>query len=241
VHTADSPLGSHVEALDVDVGAMDLVAHASGALTEPALSSFDVAVSKLDATVGGLAVTVSPGAHASWQPGHLAVQGLAVSTGASRLTVDGEIDGTPAHQLTMSVDGRLDDFRPLVAQALPEGYDTLVMAGPISGVVRASGALDLPSIDGSLQVTDAEIGDGVHPSATGVTLVATIDREKLSIEVAEAHWQGAHLAVDGTVPSRFLHIRGGAARRRGQPEGPPRQRDDQGAGAVRRHRGAAGH
>ena len=209
VHTADSPLGSHVEALDVDVGAMDLVAHASGALTEPALSSFDVAVSKLDATVGGLAVTVSSGAHASWQPGHLAVQGLAVSTGASRLTVDGEIDGTPAHQLIMSVDGRLDDFRPLVAQALPKGYDTLVMAGPISGVVRASGALDLPTVEGSLQVTDAEIGDGVHPSATGVTLRATIDREKLSIEVAEAHWQGAHLAVDGTVPSRFLHVRGG--------------------------------
>ena len=72
VHTADSPLGSHVEALDLDVGAMDFVAHASGALTEPALSSFDVAVSKLDATVGGLAVTVSPGAHASWQPGRLA-------------------------------------------------------------------------------------------------------------------------------------------------------------------------
>ena len=220
---------------------MDLVAHASGALTEPALSSFDVAVSKLDATVGGLAVTVSPGARASWQPGRLAVQGLAVSTGASRLTVDGEIDGTPAHQLTMSVDGRLDDFRPLVAQALPDGYDTLVMAGPISGVVRASGALDLPTIAGSLQVTDAEIGDGVHPSATGVTVRATIDREKFehrggrSALAGRAPGSRRHGAV--TLPARPRR----AARRRGQPEGPPRQRDDQGAGAVRRRRGAAGH
>ena len=208
VHTADSPLGSHVEAIDVDAGAMDLVAHASGALTEPVLSSFDVAVTKLEATVGGLAVSVSPGARAAWQPGRLAVQSLTVSTGGSRLTVDGQLDGTPDHQLTMSIDGRLEDFRPLVVQELPEGYDTLVMAGPISGVVRASGALDLPTIAGNLEITDAELGDGVHPPATGVKVRAALDREALNIEVAEAHWQGAHVAIDGTVPSWFLNVRG---------------------------------
>ena len=83
------------------------------------------------------------------------------------------------------------------------------MAGPISGVVRASGALDLPSIDGSLQVTDAEIGDGVHPSATGVTLRATVDREKLSIEVAEAHWQGAHWPSTARCRHASCTVRGG--------------------------------
>jgi outer membrane protein assembly factor BamA len=208
VQTADSPIVSRVQAIDLDVGAMDLLAHASGALTTPALSSFDVTVSKLDAMVGGLAVAVAPGARAFWQPGRLSAQGLTVSTGGSRLTIDGQIDGTPAHTLTASVDGRLEDFRPLVVQALQDGYDTLVMSGPISAVLRASGALDLPTIAGDVQITDAELGDGVHPSATGVTVSAALDRETLTLQLAEAHWQGAHIAVDGTVPSRFLYVRG---------------------------------
>jgi len=37
---------------------------------------------------------------------------------------------------------------------------------------------------------------------------ASLDRDLLKLEVAEGHWQGAHAAVAGTVPARFLKVPG---------------------------------
>ena len=71
-----------------------------------------------------LAASPSPCRQARMRPGSPGVsqsRASTVSTGASRLTVDGENRRDARSPVTMSVDGRLDDFRPLVARRFPEG------------------------------------------------------------------------------------------------------------------------
>ena len=206
VHTPDSPLAATIRGAAVNLGAIDLTGHAAGTLSAAPITAADLQIDRFDGTVLGLALTVHTGARVGWQPNRLTVSGLDVSAGGTHLTVAGTLDGQPGHRIGARLTGKLEDLRPAVLSALPDAYDTAVAAGPFTATLTASGALDRPVVAGSFALEGAELGDGSHPPATGVRVRGTLDASTLTLEVAEAHWQGAHLALSGTVPAWFLGL-----------------------------------
>ncbi len=208
VETADSPLATHIGSADIEVGAMDLDAHATGSLSTPALASLDVTSTRLELNGAGLAMTVQPGAHLLWRPSRLEVDGFRVGFGNTTLSAAGILDGVPGHQLTARAQGRLDDLQPAARALVGSSVEKVVLEGPLDATVTATGTPGRPTLVGSLAVDAAVIGDGVHPPLTNVWVRAVLDRNLLRLDLAELKWQGAHTAISGSVPAWFLGIPG---------------------------------
>ena len=208
VNTADSALAAHLGAVDVEVGAMDLQAHATGSLNEPSLTSLDVTANRLDVNAAGISTTIQPGAHLVWQPSSLAVTGLRAAFGNTTMDVSGALDGRADHQLSARIKGRLDDLRPAARALLGPSFDRAVIEGPLDVTVTASGTPDRPSVVGSLAVDAATVGDGVQPSLTNVWVRTVLDHDVVRIDLAELQWQGAHTAISGSIPAWFFGVPG---------------------------------
>ena len=91
---------------------------------------------------------------------------------------------------------------------MPAGTEHMALNGAFVATVNATGPVKTPLVTGALRLDDATIGDGFHPPVTGINVRAALDRDRLTLEVAEGHWQGAHAAIAGTVPARFLKVPG---------------------------------
>jgi outer membrane protein insertion porin family len=208
VRTPDSPFSGRVNGIDVDLGAVDLTAHASGSLQSQTLEAADLAVNRLEATVHALPVAVAPGGRVSWTPSAVTVSGVDLSSGGTHLTAGGSLDGQPGHSIQVQLTGQLEDLRPSVASYMPSGTDQMVLNGAFIATLNATGPVATPVVTGALRLDEATVGDGVRPPVTGIKVRAALDRDRLTLEVAEGHWQGAHAAVAGTVPARFLKIPG---------------------------------
>ena len=208
VHAADSPVSMEIGHAILEIGATDFDAHVTGSATSRTVATAELCVDRLVGTYGTLPLTFTPGAQVTWAPGTLHVTDVELTTGKSRIAGNGTLDGTVRQPLILSLQGQLEDFRPLAAQLFPANADTLVLTGPFSGTVTATGALDRPDVTGSLRLDGAELGDGRLPPFTDVNLRASLDSRQLHIELAEVHWQGAHAAVAGTVPAWFLGVPG---------------------------------
>ena len=209
VNTADSALAAQVGSVDVEVGAMQLEAHATGRLDTPAVSLLDVTATRLDVSAAGITTVIQPGAHVVWQPSRLDVSGLRTSFARTTLDVSGTLDGTPGHQLSARLKGRLDDLRP-VAHAMLGASDQAVFEGPVDLELTASGTPQQPTVVGSLAVDAATLSDGVHPALTNVWIRTVLDRRVVRIDLAEMQWQGAHTAISGSIPAWFLGVPGAA-------------------------------
>ncbi len=208
VNTADSALAASLGGVDVEVGAMQLDAHAIGRLNGPAVSSLDVTTTRLDISAAGLSTTIQPGAHVVWQPSRLEVSGFRAAFGNSSLDVSGMLDGNPGHQLTARIRGRLDDFQPAARAAFGPALERAVFAGAVDVTFTAAGTPEKPTVVGSLAVDAATLSDGVHPSLTNVWIRTVLDRNVVRIDLAEMQWQGAHTAISGSIPAWFLGVPG---------------------------------
>ncbi len=208
VNTADSALAAHLGAVDVEVGAMDLQAHATGRLSEPSLTSLDITANRLDVNAAGISTTIQPGAHLVWQPSRLAVTGLRAVFGNTTMDVSGSLDGRADHQLSARIKGRLDDLRPAARAFLGPSFDRAVVEGPLDVTVTASGTPDRPAVVGSLAVDAATVGDGVNPPLTNVWVRTVLDHDVVRIDLAELQWQGAHTAISGSIPAWFFRVPG---------------------------------
>jgi outer membrane protein assembly factor BamA/autotransporter translocation and assembly factor TamB len=208
IHTPDSPFGAYVNGIEMSLGAVDLVAHASGSVEEQKLDSADLAIDRLAAIVHDQPIALAPGARATWRPEAIEVLGVDLSSGSTNLTLSGRLDGDPGHALQARLTGHLEDLRPSVATFMPDGTKNMVLNGAFSASANATGSVESPVITGDLNLDGATVGDGVKPPVTGIKVRASLDRSQLALQVAEGHWQGAHAAIAGTVPSRFLKLPG---------------------------------
>jgi outer membrane protein assembly factor BamA/autotransporter translocation and assembly factor TamB len=208
VNTPDSALAATVGSVDVEVGAMQLEARATGRLNEPSVSSLDVTATRLDVSAAGLSAAIQPGAHVEWQPSRLEVSGLHASVANTAIDVSGILDGNRAHRLSAAIKGRLDDLLPAARAVLGPGFNRAVLEGPLDVALTASGTPQQPTVVGSLAVDAATLGDGVHPPLTNVWIRTVLDHNVARIDLAEMQWQGAHTAVSGSVPAWFLSVPG---------------------------------
>jgi outer membrane protein assembly factor BamA/autotransporter translocation and assembly factor TamB len=208
VHSPDSPFAARVNGLDVSLGAVDLTAHASGSLQSKGLDAADLAVDRLDATVHQQPIAMAPGARVNWSPSVVEVSGINLSSGGAHLTASGRVDGQPGHSIVAQLTGQLEDLRPSVAPFMPAGTEHMALNGAFVATINAAGSVKAPVVTGALRLDDATVGDGLHPPVTGINVRAALDRDRLTLEVAEGHWQGAHAAIAGTVPARFFKVPG---------------------------------
>ncbi|HEX7086067.1 MAG TPA: translocation/assembly module TamB domain-containing protein, partial [Vicinamibacterales bacterium] len=68
--------------------------------------------------------------------------------------------------------------------------------------------VDRPSLAGTLTLSEGLLGDGTHPPLQDIALGVELADDVLHIRQGEAHWQGAHLEVTGTVPAWFARLPG---------------------------------
>lgn len=208
IHTPDSPFAGRVNGIDIALGAVDLTAHASGSLQTKTLDAADLSVDRLEGIVHCLPLTMASGARISWTPSAVDVAGVDLSSGGTHLTASGRLDGQSGHSIQLQLAGHLEDLRPTVAPYMPAGTEQMVLNGAFVATLNATGPVKSPVVTGALRMDEATVGDGVRPPVTGIKVRAALDRDRLTLEVAEGHWQGAHAAIAGTVPARFLKIPG---------------------------------
>ena len=84
----------------------------------------------------------------------------------------------------------------------------LVFEGPARVTAVASGTFDRPILKGSLEIDGARLGDGIRPPFESVWVRVGLDGEQIRLDLVEARWQGAHLALSGMVPTWFVRLPG---------------------------------
>ena len=137
----------------------------------------------------------------------LTLSDVAVTSGNTTVVGDG-IFGSPDDTLRLTSTGRLEDLRALLLALSPPELKDLVFEGPARVTAVAWGTFDWPVLKGSLEVDEARLGDGIRPAFESVWLRGALDGEQLRLDLVEARWQGAHLALSGMVPTWFVRLPG---------------------------------
>jgi outer membrane protein assembly factor BamA/autotransporter translocation and assembly factor TamB len=233
VDAADSPLALDVRGVAIELGATALTARATGRLGDRSVDLIEVAISRLEGAVveitgdepgigAGLQAelpagsdgrppllpfSVEPGTAFRYRPDHVIIERAAMVTGQTRITASGSL-GTPDDTLAVAATGRLEDFAPLARAFAPATAAGLVLAGPVRLNAVASGALHRAQVRGALEVDDARVGDGVRPPFESVWLRVVLDGEQIRLDLVEGHWQGAHVAMSGAIPTWFANLPG---------------------------------
>jgi outer membrane protein assembly factor BamA len=219
VDTPDSPLRLRPAGGVIDLGAMALTARAAGQLGTPRLESLDLAIDRLDAQVERASPAGTTGAdpalrlalqargHARYEPDRLTADQLTIVSGPLHLMANGTL-GSPNATLAADLHGRLEDVRPLVLAFVPAGWDALDVAGPVRVHARANGSVRDPVLSASLEVDGARVRYGTLPELSEVWVRMALDRSEIRMDLIEGRWQGAHIALSGTVPAWFAQVPG---------------------------------
>ena len=83
-----------------------------------------------------------------------------------------------------------------------------MLEGPARVNAVASGTFDRPTLKGSLEIDGARLGDGIRPPLESVWVRVGLDGEQIRLDLVEARWQGAHMALSGMVPTWFARLPG---------------------------------
>ena len=135
------------------------------------------------------------------------VDDAVLTTGRTRVTASG-IFGSADDTLSVTGDGRLEDFAALIAALAPAGFEQAVAEGPVRVQAVLAGTADRPVVKGTAALDGARIGDGIRPPFESVWVRAALDGEQVRLDLVEGRWQGAHLALSGMVPTWFLRLPG---------------------------------
>ena len=130
-----------------------------------------------------------------------------MTTGNTKVAATG-IFGSPDDVLRIDSNGRLEDLRALLVALSPPGVEKLVFEGPARVNAVASGTFEQPTLKGSLEVDGARLGDGIRPPFESVWVRVGLDGEQIRLDLVEARWQGAHMALSGMVPTWFARLPG---------------------------------
>lgn len=217
VDTPDSSLGATVRGITLDLGAMALQAQAAGMARDRKVERAAVEVARLEGQLldrttdpsNGevlLNFAVNPGTTARYDNDTLSVE-AGVRAGRTTLTATGGL-GRPDDKLSVTLDGGLEDLRALALRFMPDTLRRAQISGAIAMRAEASGSLDRPALNGTLTISDGLLGDGTRPPLQDIAFDVQLADDQLHIRRGEAHWQGAHLEVTGTVPGWFARLPG---------------------------------
>ncbi|HUF35448.1 MAG TPA: translocation/assembly module TamB domain-containing protein [Gemmatimonadales bacterium] len=126
------------------------------------------------------------------RPRRVAVDYFALRAGASRLAIDGAVDGAGTSDLALELRGF--DLSPLQALGLSP------FAGQAEGNLRLTGPADGPSLVGGMLVT-VRPENGEETGRIGGRIAWTA--RGLDLDAAAAHADGSRLTVAGTLPLRL--------------------------------------
>lgn len=217
VETADSALGATVGGITLDLGAMALEARVTGTARDRQIERAAVEVARLEGRLLDrstepasdevlLAFGVDPRTSARYESEVLSIDG-GLRAGRTTLTAAGSL-GRPDERVSVALDGSLEDLRALALRFLPDALRRAQISGAIAVRAEASGPADRPSLTGTLTLSEGLFGDGEHPPLQDIALGVELADDTLHIRQGEAHWQGAHLEVTGTVPAWFARLPG---------------------------------
>lgn len=179
-------------------GRATLAVDAAGALERPAGIEAEVSLDALALEVGPGRLTLGRPARLRYAAGALAVDGLRMEAGATRLDAAGRwIPGSVDGRLTVSLDGRLEDLEPFLSLVTTRPVRA---TGRVRADIAASGAPDRPVFDGELAVDGGALGAGEWPPLEEMTLRAVLRDGVVNLVRLEAGWSGARLTAGGRVP-----------------------------------------
>ena len=232
IDSPDSPLAVDTRGVALELGAMTLEARATGQLTPQSLETLDVTIQKLEGAVVGidrtaagkttvalqdeahvatptplLPLEVQAGSRLSYRPELLTLSDVVVTSGNTKVAANG-IFGSLDDVLRIDSTGRLEDLRSLLVALSPPGMEKLVFEGPARVNAVASGTFDRPTLKGSLEIDGARLGDGIRPPLESVWVRVGLEGEQIRLDLVEARWQGAHMAMSGMVPTWFARLPG---------------------------------
>jgi outer membrane protein assembly factor BamA/autotransporter translocation and assembly factor TamB len=161
----------------------------------------------LDVRVGGQAIRLA-------RPGPLEYDGrtaragnIGFATGSSTLVLDGSIGDQAARGLTASLDGMLADFgfvRDLVRPRASDAAPLPPPAGSIQLRLTATGAIARPALTGTFQVADGRVPLTAEQGVTGISISGKYDAGVLTLDRADAAFEGARLTATARVPSNVF-------------------------------------
>ena len=161
----------------------------------------------LDVTVSGQAIKLV-------RPGQLEYDGrtaragnIGLATGTSTLVIDGSIGDQAARGITASLDGMLADFafvRDLVRPRASDAAPLPAPAGSIQLRLTAAGAIARPALTGTFQVADGRVPLTPEQGVTGIGISGKYDAGVLTVDRANAAFEGASLTATARVPSNVF-------------------------------------
>ncbi|MBI4486600.1 MAG: translocation/assembly module TamB domain-containing protein, partial [Acidobacteria bacterium] len=183
-------------------GAITMRASAHGNVDQLADASADLEVSLIDVAVSGAPIRLDREARLRYRAGAIVADDVALRIGDTTLSASGRFGAPSTTQegLAVALKGPLEDLVPLLrlAPGLDDHLDAV--AGSVDLVIRASGALGAPTVNGTVSVAGASFGTADMPRVDNVAVRATFDEGLLTLGDARASWQGATITATGAVP-----------------------------------------
>jgi outer membrane protein insertion porin family len=182
-------------------GAIRMHATAHGNLDQLADATVDLEVSLIDVTVSGAPIRLDREARLRYRAGAIVADDVALRIGETTLSAYGRFGtrSTTQEGLVLALKGSLADLVPLLR--LAPGLDHLdAVAGSVDLVIRASGVLGAPTVNGTVSVAGASFGTADVPRVDNVAVRARFDEGFLTIDDIRASWQGATITATGEVP-----------------------------------------
>ncbi len=181
-------------------GRASLGIEAAGSLDDLAAVDAELSIEALEAQVASARVVLARPARLRYAGGQLAVAGLEVGSGATRMSVSGllAVSGS-ASRLAVALDGDLRDLEPLLPRALH-----LKAEGSLHAEIVATGSPERPDVAADLAITAGALGVGGLPAVHDLDLQATLRDGALELRRLAARWQGAGVAATGRLPLSLL-------------------------------------
>jgi outer membrane protein assembly factor BamA/autotransporter translocation and assembly factor TamB len=166
-----------------------------------------IAADRLDVTLADQSIRlVRPGRIES-DSHTLRVDDIALATGTSNLTVAGSIGESAGRPLSLALDGSLSDFgfiRKLIQPGTTDTADQPLPTGAIRARFTAEGSLAQPRIAGSFQIAGGRVPLTDQASVTDIEIGATYDNGVVTVERANASFEGATLVASAKIPSNVF-------------------------------------
>ncbi|MBI4485618.1 MAG: translocation/assembly module TamB domain-containing protein, partial [Acidobacteria bacterium] len=191
-------------------GSVSARAHAEGALDRWREGAAALDISSLAAAVGELPIDLKS-ARVTYDRGTIAVASFAATVGGASVSVAGRYPLLPAAPAVAPNDAlqgtivgdlsqAIDALRAANVMELPD----LAGRGPLSFIVRVTGAANRPVPAANLEIGPAEVSRSDLPPVGNLRVSAHLVDGWIEVTTASADWQQAQLAVEGGLPLRLL-------------------------------------
>lgn len=186
-------------------GEIDLAVRATGAVGSSERPTVTADLTRLDARVAGMPLSLVGAARARLLADQLRLdQPLTLRLGDTRLTVDGSVGGSGAGGVRATLDGDLRDVTALWEGAAAERTTPVGLSGPFRVEVGLTGPLAAPALTASLRLDDGVVEASGIPALTDLAVRAAWDEAGLTLNSLQGAWREAALEASGAVSPGLL-------------------------------------